>query len=200
MSAPSTSTVSSSLLAAPHELNCWLGLLIWAVGNIGCLGNMLVFSSHYYRQRAYSVYLLAEAVSGVIYFNFLLMTRILQRGFQIPITTRFDALCKVRQFNSVWNPVISMSFFSLAIINRICSLQRAIGKRAATELNPILSLALALSLSYASVSSVGHARRAGLPGVRRLSPVLADLFRSSTRALQRSRRTMCCASGLLCQL
>ena len=119
-----TATVSNTLLALPSGLNIYVGLSLWLAGSIGCLGNMLVFSSRQLRDRTYAIYLLAEALSDIVYFNFLLLTRILQRGFLIPITTRFDALCKIRQFDSVWNHLVSLSFFSLAMIDRILALQR----------------------------------------------------------------------------
>ncbi|CAF2965311.1 unnamed protein product [Rotaria sp. Silwood2] len=118
-----SNSVNRALLAAPYQLNIWLGLFIWMTGNLGCIGNMIVFSSRTFRKRAYAVYLLSEAASNFIYFDFLLLTRVLQKGFQIPITTRYDVICKLRQFDSVWNHEVSLSLFSLAIIDRILSVQ-----------------------------------------------------------------------------
>ena len=92
------------------------------------LETFLFFSSQKLRERAFAIYLLSEAISNIIYFNFLLLTRILQRGFQISITNRYDGMCKLRQFDSVWNHVVSLSFFSLATIDRILSLQRSNSK------------------------------------------------------------------------
>ncbi|CAF1207707.1 unnamed protein product [Rotaria sp. Silwood1] len=119
-----SSNVSGALLAAPYQLNKWFGLFIWMIGNLGCIGNMIVFSSRAFRNRAYAVYLSSEAAFNIIYFDFLLLTRILQRGFQISITTRYDIICKLRQFDSVWNHDVSLSLFSFATIDRILSLQR----------------------------------------------------------------------------
>ena len=123
-----SSSVSGILLATPYKLNIYIGSFLWIAGNLGCLGNLIVFSSRTFLQRAYSIYLMLEALSSLIYFDFLLLTRILQRGFQIPITTRFDFLCKLRQFDSVWNHVVSLSLFTLAFVDRILSLQQADGK------------------------------------------------------------------------
>ncbi|CAF0861689.1 unnamed protein product [Rotaria sp. Silwood1] len=120
-----SSSVSSALLAAPYQLNMWLGLFIWGAGNLGSIGNMIVFSSRTFRKRAYSVYLLSEAMSDFIYFDFLLLTRVLQKGFQIPITTRYDVLCKLRQFVSVWSHQVSFNLFSFATIDRLLSAQRS---------------------------------------------------------------------------
>ncbi|CAF3733949.1 unnamed protein product [Rotaria sp. Silwood1] len=119
-----SNTVSSTLLALPYQLNICIGLFIWVTGNIGCIGNAIVFSSRTLSKRAYAVYLLWEALSDFIYFNFLLLTRILQKGFQIPITTNYEIICKLRQFDSVWNHDVSLSLFSFATIDRILSAQR----------------------------------------------------------------------------
>ncbi|CAF4515147.1 unnamed protein product [Rotaria sp. Silwood2] len=86
---------------------------------------MIVFSSRTFRNRAYSVYLLSEAMSDFIYFDFVLITRILQKGFQIPITIRYDVLCKLRQFVSVWGNQVSFTLFSFATIDRLLSAQRS---------------------------------------------------------------------------
>ena len=120
----SSSYVSDSLKAAPFQLNIWFGSFLWVTGNIGCLGNIIVFRSRSFRERAYSIYLVSEALSDCLYFNFVLLTRILQKGFQIPLTTRYDSVCKLRQFSSVWGNQVSFSLFMFATIDRILSAQR----------------------------------------------------------------------------
>lgn len=124
MNSSSNNEVSSVLKAVPFQLNMWLGSFIWLAGNIGCLGNMIVFRSRSFRRRAYSIYLLAESMSDFIYFNFVLSTRVLQKGFQIPITTRYEAVCKLRQFTSVWGNQVSFTLFAFATIDRLLSAQR----------------------------------------------------------------------------
>ncbi|CAF3762903.1 unnamed protein product [Rotaria sp. Silwood1] len=135
-----SNTVSSTLLALPYQLNICIGLFIWVTGNIGCIGNAIVFSSRTLSKRAYAVYLLWEALSDFIYFNFLLLTRILQKGFQIPITTNYEIICKLRQFDSVWNHDVSLSLFSFATIDRILSAQRLNNQVGASTITTRLSL------------------------------------------------------------
>ena len=118
------SSVSGSLVAAPYQLNIYFGSFLWITGNLGCMGNAIVFLSPTFRKRAYSVYLLAQALSDLFYFNFVLITRILQKGFQIPLTAHYDIICKLRQFWSFWGNQISFTFFSLATIDRLLSAQR----------------------------------------------------------------------------
>ncbi|UJR14406.1 hypothetical protein I4U23_001403 [Adineta vaga] len=138
--------VSSILLAIPYQLNIYLGSFLWIAGNIGCIGNMIVFRSRTYFQRAYAIYLFFEAISSFFYFDFLLLTRVLQRGFQISITTHYDILCKLRQFDSVWNHVVSLTLFTFATTDRILSLQYSDAFRKWTN-----RVELAYKLSLASV-------------------------------------------------
>jgi hypothetical protein len=119
-----SSNIDGALLAAPYQLNIWFGTFLWITGNIGCMSNMIVFRSRTFRDRAYSIYLFLEAMSDFLYFNFLLLTRILQKGYQIPITTRYDVICKFRQFESFWGNQVSFTLFTLATIDRLLSTQR----------------------------------------------------------------------------
>ncbi|CAF1400213.1 unnamed protein product [Adineta steineri] len=118
-------SVSSALLDAPYQLNIWFGSFLWLLGNFGTIGNVIIYSHRSYRQRAYGIYLLGEAISDFIYIDFLLLTRILQNGFQISITGHYNFICKIRQFDSVWNPLVSLTLFTFAIIDRILSVQRS---------------------------------------------------------------------------
>lgn len=123
-----SSNINEALRAAPYHLNMWIGSFFLVFGTLGSIGNVIVFSSRQFRQRAYGVYLLAEAVANFIYFDFLLLTRVLEKGFQIPLTNRYDVICKLRQFTSNWSPAVSLTFFSFATVDRILSLQRSNGK------------------------------------------------------------------------
>ena len=41
MNSSNGSGIDSALLAAPFQLNIWLGTFLWATGNVGCLGNFI---------------------------------------------------------------------------------------------------------------------------------------------------------------
>ncbi|CAF3303927.1 unnamed protein product [Rotaria socialis] len=114
-----SSSISSALMAAPYQLNIWFGIFLWVTGNLGSIGNMLVFRSPTFRN------LFSEAICDFFYFYFVLTTRILQKGFQVHVTTRYDVICKLRQFFSVWGNQVSFTLFSLATIDRLLSTQRA---------------------------------------------------------------------------
>ncbi|CAF3346475.1 unnamed protein product [Rotaria socialis] len=81
-----SSSISSALMAAPYQLNIWFGIFLWVTGNLGSIGNMLVFRSPTFRN------LFSEAICDFFYFYFVLTTRILQKGFQVHVTTRYDAI------------------------------------------------------------------------------------------------------------
>ncbi|CAF3491026.1 unnamed protein product [Rotaria sp. Silwood1] len=119
-----TSSVSNALSAAPYQLNIWFGSFLWIAGNIGSLGNMMVFCSRSFRNRSYSIYLLSKSMTDFLYFNFVLLTRILEKGFEIPINNRYDIMCKLRQFVSCWANQVSFTLFSFATIDRLLSTQR----------------------------------------------------------------------------
>lgn len=120
-----SSTVSNALLAAPSLLNIYFGTFLWIAGNCGCIGNILVFGSKDFRKRAYGIYLLSQEMSDFIYFNFVLAIRVLQSGFQIPVTKRINVVCKLRQFCTSCCTQISFTYFTLATIDRLLSVQRA---------------------------------------------------------------------------
>lgn len=128
MNTTTVAPVSSALIAAPYQLNIWLGTFLWITGNIGCIGNIVVFRSRPFRHRSYSIYLFFQALSDFVYFNFVLATRVLQKGHQIPIVARFDTICKIRQFMSVWGNQISFTLFTFATIDRLLSTQRSNSK------------------------------------------------------------------------
>ena len=124
----SSDEISNSLLLAPYQLNIWLGGFLWMMGNLGCLGNMLVFRSPKFRRRAYSIYLFSAAIADFHYFNFVLLTRILQKGFRILLMNQYLIICKLRQFSTVWGNVVSFSLFSFAVVDRLLSTDRSVGK------------------------------------------------------------------------
>ncbi|CAF0857130.1 unnamed protein product [Adineta steineri] len=99
----SSDNISNILLVVPYQLNIWFGSFLWITGNIGCIGSMIVFRSE----------------------KFLLLTRILQKDFQISLINHYIIICKLRQFSTLWGNVVSFSLFSFAIIDRFLSTHRS---------------------------------------------------------------------------
>ena len=121
-------SVSNELKAAPFELNIWLGCIILITGNISTFGNIIIFSSRAFRNRACTVYLLVEAIVLIFFFNLVLLTRTLQKGFRIPVLNRYDVICRLRYFASQYTNLLAISLFILATTDRYLSTQRSQGK------------------------------------------------------------------------
>ncbi|CAM2720939.1 unnamed protein product [Rotaria socialis] len=149
------SNISDALLAVPYQLNIWFGSFLWMAGNLGCIGNVIVFRSPAFRKRAYAVYLVLEAISDFSYFNFVLAERILQEGFQLPLVTRYDAICKLRQFLTDWSNQVSFSFFAFATTDRLLSTQRA-NKYRQWSNRADLALKICLICAFVWLSVFGH--------------------------------------------
>lgn len=123
----SSDSISAGLLIAPYQLNIWFGLFIFITDNISSIGNFIIFNSRAFRNRACSVYLIAESVFSFIYFNYVLVTRIIQKGFQLPIINRYDVICKIREFLSEYTHQVAFTLFIFATIDRLLSTHRSIG-------------------------------------------------------------------------
>jgi hypothetical protein len=122
-----SNNVTYGLLIAPVQLNIYFGLFIYITGVIGSIGNMMIYRSRSLRDRACSIYLFWRSLTDFIYMNSILLTRILQKGFKIPITTRSDALCKLRQFGSSYGNQLAFTFLALATLDRIFLAHKSTG-------------------------------------------------------------------------
>ncbi len=89
----------------------------------------MVFRSRTFRKRAYSIYLCAAAIADLHYFNWVLITRILQNGLQISIMNRYTVICKLRQFSTVWGNVVDFILFSFVATSFYVSIISNIGFR-----------------------------------------------------------------------
>lgn len=123
-----SNNISNGLLIAPVQLNIYFGCFLYVTGIIGSIGNMIIHRSRTMRDRACSVYLFWGSIVDMLYMNTVLLTRVLQKGFRIPITTRYDALCKIRQFASNYGNQLAFTFLALATLDRILLAQRSPGK------------------------------------------------------------------------
>lgn len=124
----SSNNISNGLLVAPVQLNIYLGCFLYVIGVIGSIGNMIIYRSRTFRDRACSVYLFWKSIVDLLYMNSVLLTRILQKGFRVSITTRYDALCKIRQFSSNYGNQLAFTFLALATLDRILLAHRSPSK------------------------------------------------------------------------
>ncbi|UJR18019.1 hypothetical protein I4U23_004920 [Adineta vaga] len=121
-----SSSTGGILTAMPYLINIWIGTFLVIMGNIGCIGNIIVFQSSTFRKQAYTVYLIAETISDCFVINLVLLTRVIEKGYGIPVyTTRYEYICKIRQMSSYYFVLTSFTFFTLATLDRILSTQRS---------------------------------------------------------------------------
>ena len=106
----------------------WGGIILLITGNIGCIGNILVFRSEIYRRQACFIYLFWESIASLFILNCILLTRILESGFRISLMDASDTFCKIREFISLFMYQNENTLFLFATLDRILSTQRSISK------------------------------------------------------------------------
>lgn len=104
------------------------GFIILIAGNLGCIGNIVVFRSQAYRRQACFIYLFWQAIASFFILNCILVTRILESGFQISLMDAFDPICKIREFISLFMYQNENTLFLFATLDRILSAQRSMSK------------------------------------------------------------------------
>ncbi|CAF1274207.1 unnamed protein product [Adineta steineri] len=88
--------------------------IIWLVGNIGSVLTCIVFSQSIFRKSACGIYFIASSFSQLLAFNFALLYRMLQYGYNINIINVELWFCKARFYlfyvliaNSRYNIIIA---------------------------------------------------------------------------------------------
>jgi hypothetical protein len=132
MNNTTTSDIDNSLTNTLNSITIYVmicgGIFILIAGNIGCIGNIIVFRSQAYRQQACFIYLFWETIASLFILNCILLTRILESGFQISLMDAFDAVCRIREFISLCMYQNENTLFLFATLDRILSAQRSISK------------------------------------------------------------------------
>ncbi|CAF1184352.1 unnamed protein product [Adineta steineri] len=153
MNITTESSISNAILIAPYQLNIWLGCFILITGNISTIGNIIVFSSRSFRNRACTIYLLAEAFVLIFFFNFVLLTRTLQKGFQIPLLNRYDVICRLRYFASQYINLLALNLFIFASLDRLLSTHRSpVYRQLSGQINLAYKLILICTIIWFLVS------------------------------------------------
>ncbi|CAF1164332.1 unnamed protein product [Adineta steineri] len=88
--------------------------IIWLIGNIGSILTCIVFSQSVFRKSACALYFIASSFSQLLAFNFALLYRMLQYGYNVNIINVELWFCKVRFYlfyvfiaNSRYNIIIA---------------------------------------------------------------------------------------------
>ncbi|CAF1152904.1 unnamed protein product [Adineta steineri] len=88
--------------------------IIWLIGNIGSILTCIVFSQSVFRKSACALYFIASSFSQLLAFNFALLYRMLQYGYNVNIINVELWFCKMRFYlfyvfiaNSRYNIIIA---------------------------------------------------------------------------------------------
>ncbi|CAF1017668.1 unnamed protein product [Adineta steineri] len=122
----SSSSSSGIISILPNLVNVYIGTFLCMMGNIGCIGNIIVFQSQAFRSRAYTIYLFAETIFDIFVIDIVLLTRVIEKGYGIPVyNSPYDFICKIRQTGSYYFVLVSFTFFTLATLDRVLCAQRS---------------------------------------------------------------------------
>ena len=121
-------SLESTLKSVTIHVMIWGGIFILVAGNIGFIGNVIVFHSQVYRRQACFIYLFWETIASLFILDGILLTRILESGFQVSLMDAFDAVCKIREFISLFMYQNENTLFLFATIDRILSAQRSMSR------------------------------------------------------------------------
>jgi hypothetical protein len=55
------------------------------------------------------------------------VTRVIQKGFRLPIIDHYDPICKIREFLSEYTHQVAFTLFILASVDRFLSTHRSVG-------------------------------------------------------------------------
>ncbi|CAF1321066.1 unnamed protein product [Adineta steineri] len=92
--------------------------IIWIVGNIGSIFTCIVFSQPAFHKSPCAMYFFASSFSQFFVFNFALLTRMLQFGYNIQIVNTVFWFCKIRYYLFYVFVAVSRYNIILASIDR----------------------------------------------------------------------------------
>ena len=95
--------------------------LIWIIGNFGSTINCYIFLQTTLRKNPCVMYLLASSASQFVTFNFVLLTRMLQFGYNVQAVNTLLWFCKIRYYLFYTFVAIPRYFIILASIDRYFS-------------------------------------------------------------------------------
>ncbi|CAF2412188.1 unnamed protein product [Rotaria sp. Silwood2] len=109
-----------------RQINIYLGIIMFVLGLIGCLWNILIFRHHSLRLSSCCVYMSFGSVASLIQIIFGLLMRILTDGFEIDWTITNIGWCKIRSYITQCASLTALSCFVWATIDRFLSTCRQI--------------------------------------------------------------------------
>jgi len=118
--------MASSLIDTLNELgiilNRWIGPVIFILGIMGNLFNLMIFTRGIFLKLSCSLYFLTISINNLVMFSTGLLTRILEQGFQVKIFGgNSNIYCQIRTYLVYTLFAISNWFFVCASLDRFYS-------------------------------------------------------------------------------
>lgn len=108
--------------------------VIFILGNIGSILNILILTQRSYLQNSCSCYILASSISNLFIVNIIILFHMLAFGFNIDPTTTSFFFCRFRQYLSHVTTLLSRIYIVLACIDRWAMTSSSVKRRAFSKL------------------------------------------------------------------
>ena len=104
-----------------QQLNIFLGIILFVLGMIGCLWNILIFRHYSFQNSSCCTYMLVGSIASLIQLCFGLAVRISTEGFQIDWTVTSIVWCKLRNYATQCASLIALSCLVWTAMDRLFS-------------------------------------------------------------------------------
>ncbi len=119
-------TSIETLTSVSQQLNIYVGIILFILGIIGCLWNILIFRHRSFRISSCCTYMLIGSMASLIQLFFGLLVRILTEGFQVDWTLTNIAWCKIRNYTTQCASLTALSCLVWTAMDRFFSTCRQI--------------------------------------------------------------------------
>ncbi|UJR35428.1 hypothetical protein I4U23_028185 [Adineta vaga] len=103
------------------SLTLYIPLIILFIGNIGCILNLLIFTSKELRRNSCGWYFLMSSISDIFLINFSVITRLSSDHFGSNYQNTSRVYCKIRIYLTWTFPCISTGYLVLSSLDRCLS-------------------------------------------------------------------------------
>ncbi|CAF0938162.1 unnamed protein product [Rotaria sp. Silwood1] len=103
----------------------WLYLIVFGIGMIGSIFNLIVFCRKKFRSNSCSIYLIAYSINNFMNLTVGLFIWSLTLGFNLDLEYKIVIYCKIRRYFTHVNYLLSSCLLTMASINRYARVRQA---------------------------------------------------------------------------
>ncbi|CAF1354694.1 unnamed protein product [Adineta ricciae] len=100
------------------DITLYIDLMTFILGTIGCIGNLLIFTSHQLRKSSAKIYLLCTTVSQLMTILVCIQLRVFYDRSGSNLQNESAVFCKFRYYVAVAFPALASNYILLAAIDR----------------------------------------------------------------------------------